>query len=144
MLDYQKLAEGQKGLKSRIKGKLRPIHDNVIGAHMHFGAQTTNGGIIIGNDDGKSRGIYPRWCQVYAKGHENKDEYEVGDWILVAHGRWSRGFILEEEDGTEVELRKIDVKEILCVSKEKPNDIHLGEEIDYSSDKARPEDFGAR
>jgi co-chaperonin GroES (HSP10) len=144
VLDYEKIAAGKKGLKTRIKGKIRPIHDDVIASNMHFGDQVTKGGIIIGNDDGKTRGIYPRWCQVYAKGHENKDEYEVGDWILVAHGRWSRGFMLEEEDGTELELRKIDVKEILCVSKEKPNDIILGEEIDYSPDKAKAEDFGAR
>jgi len=30
------------------------------------------------------------------------------------------------------------------MSKEKPNDIMLGEEIDYTPDKARPEDFGAK
>jgi len=88
--------------------------------------------------------IYPRWCQVYAKGHENKDDYEVGDWILVSHGRWSRSFILEQEDGTEVEIRKIDINEILAVSNEKPNDIQIGEEIDTSPDKAKAEDFGAR
>jgi len=143
-MDVEKMMGGPTGLKARVKGKLRPIHGDVLGSHMHFGDQVTKGGIIIGNDDGKTRGIYPRWCQVYAKGPENKDEYEVGDWILVAHGRWSRGFIIEQEDGSEIEVRKIDTEEILCMSKEKPNDIMLGEEIDYTPDKARPEDFGAK
>jgi len=143
-MDATKMMGGPTGLKARVKGKIRPIHGDVLGAHMHFGDQVTKGGIIIGNDDGKTRGIYPRWCQVYAKGPENNDEYEVGDWILVSHGRWSRSIILEQEDGTEIEVRKIDTEEILCMSKEKPNDIMLGEEIDYTPDKARPEDFGAR
>lgn len=140
----EKMMGGPTGLKSRVKGKIRPIHGDVIGSNMHFGEQVTKGGIIIGNDDGKTRGIYPRWCQVYAKGPENKEEYEVGDWILVSHGRWSRGFILEEADGTEVELRKIDTDEILCMSKEKPEGISIGEEIDLSPDSPKPEDFGAR
>lgn len=135
---------GPTGLKTRVKGKIRPIHGDVIACNMEFGEQQTKGGIILTSDDGKLRGIHPRWCQVYAKGAENKDEYNVGDWILVAHGRWSRGFILEQEDGSEIELRKIDTDEILAVSEEKPNDIIMGEEIDMSPDKAKPEDFGAR
>jgi co-chaperonin GroES (HSP10) len=144
MIDATKMMGGPTGLKTRIKGKIRPIHDDVLAYNMHFGEQKTKGGIIISNDDGQTRGIYPRWCQVYAKGHENKDEYNEGDWILVAHGRWSRGFIVEQDDGTEIEVRKIDIKEILAVSDEKPNDVYIGEEIDTTPDKAKAEDFGAR
>jgi co-chaperonin GroES (HSP10) len=144
MIDATKMMGGPTGLKTRIKGSIRPIHDDVLAYNMHFGEQKTKGGIIISNDDGQTRGIYPRWCQVYAKGHENKDEYNVGDWILVAHGRWSRGFIVEQDDGTEIEVRKIDIKEILAVSDEKPNDVYIGEEIDTTPDKAKAEDFGAR
>ena len=44
---------------------------------MHFGEQVTQGGIILGNDDGKTRGIYPRWAKVFSKGPENKDEYSI-------------------------------------------------------------------
>ena len=80
---------------------------------------------------------------MYAKGPSNNEEYQVDDWILVSHGRWSRGVILEEEDGTTNEIRKIDIKEILLVSSEKPSDIRLGHEQDYSPDKVRAEDFGA-
>ena len=143
MATYKDMMGGIRGPKQIIRGKLRPIKDDVIGYNMHFGEQQTASGIIITNDDGKERGIYPRWCQVYAKGPENKEEYQVDDWILVSHGRWSRGVILEDDDGNKNEIRKIDVNEILMVSSEKPRDIRLGHEQDYSPDKVRAEDFGA-
>ena len=128
----------------KFKSKVKAIGDKVLVTDMDFGEQKTKGGIIITSDDGKLRGVHARWCQVYAKGPSNKDEYQAGDWILVSHGRWSRGVILEQEDGTEIEVRKIDVDEILAMSDEKPNDVILGEEIDASPDQAKPEDFGAR
>lgn len=145
MATYEEMMKGQTGPKSRHKGKIRAIHADVIGYNMHFGDQTTSSGIIITNDDGKTRGIYPRWCQVYRKGPENNDPYEIDDWILVAHGRWGRGMILEQEDGTEIEIRKIDTEEILCMSKERPSEINLGMEYgdNIAPTTARPEDFGA-
>ena len=113
-------------IKTRVKGKVRPIHGDVLGYNMHFGEQKTKGGIILTNDDGTSRGIYSRWCQVYAKGKENKDPYNAGDWILVSHGRWSRSIIVEDDDLGEVEVRKIDLDEILAWSDEKPDDVNIG------------------
>jgi co-chaperonin GroES (HSP10) len=65
------------------KGTLTPIHNRVIVTDMEFGEQKTAGGIIIASDDGQARGIHPRWGKVFAIGHENDDEYEIGDWILV-------------------------------------------------------------
>ena len=53
-----------------------------------------------------------RWCKVCRKGPDNKDDYEVGDWIYVDHGRWTRGVILDERD-VEIEVRLIDTKDIL-------------------------------
>ena len=35
------------------------------------------------SDDGQTRGIYPSWGKVYAKGLKNIDDYEIGDWILI-------------------------------------------------------------
>ena len=60
---------------------ITPIHDRVLVTDMEFGEQKTAGGIIIPGDDGQARGIHPRWCRVLAKGHENNEDYEVGDWI---------------------------------------------------------------
>ena len=100
---------------------LRPIHDRVFVTEMEFGEQKTAGGIIIPGDDGIARGIHPRWGQVIAKGHENKDDYEVGDWILVEHGRWTRGITIENTKGKMV-VRAVEAKSVLGTSKEKPTD----------------------
>ena len=64
---------------------ITPIHDRVLVTDMEFGEQKTAGGIIIPGDDGQARGIHPRWCRVLAKGHENNDDYEVGDWLSLIH-----------------------------------------------------------
>lgn len=110
-----------------IKGKLKPIRNRVLVTDMYFGEQTTKGGIIIGSDDGKTRGIYPRWGKVHAKGPENKDDYNIGDWILVEHGRWTRGMKVDEGSG-EVEIRMVEAESVLAYSNEKPNDVFIGAE----------------
>jgi co-chaperonin GroES (HSP10) len=111
-----------------IKGTPRAIGDQVLVTDMHFGEQTTASGIILGNDDGKTRGIYPRWAKVYSKGPRNKDPFEVGDWILVSHGRWTRSLKLETPEG-EVELRKVELESILAYSDEKPEGLQIGAEF---------------
>ena len=110
-----------------IKGTPRAIGDQVLVTDMQFGEQKTSGGIILGDDDGKTRGIYPRWARVYSKGPNNKDEFKVGDWILIMHGRWTRSLSLDTPDG-EVEIRKVELESILAMSNEKPNDIQIGAE----------------
>lgn len=105
-----------------IKGKLIPIKNNVIIEDMAFGETVTKGGIILRDDDGTDEGIKPRWGRVYAKGPENKDDYEIGDWVLIAHGRWSRGIDVEDPDsGNIVKLRRADPEDIMAVSTEEPN-----------------------
>jgi len=128
-------------LKTRFAGKVRPIKDNVLAYNMNFGERTTKGGIIISSDDGKERGIRSRWCQVYAKGDNNKDDYEVGHWIYVEHGRWSRGIIVDDPDLGEIEVRLIDKKDILLVSEESPDDDGIGHETDLSAPTIDPSSF---
>ena len=53
--------------------------------------------LLLQDDDGTTRGIYPRWAKVYSKGPDNKDEFQVGDWILIMHGRWTRGLKVETQ-----------------------------------------------
>lgn len=110
-----------------LKGKLTPIKKNVIVSDMYFGEQKTRGGLIITDDDGTTRGIYPRWARVHAKGPENTDEYQIGDWVLVEHGRWTRSVQIDEGVG-EKELRMIDVDAILMWSNSKPSDVFIGNE----------------
>ena len=93
---------------------------------MHFGDTTTNGGIIVLSDDGKDRGIKPRWGKVYSKGPDNKDEYNVGDWILVEHGRWTRGFDVENDQGDVQTLRTVEAESVLLWSNEQPKDVLFG------------------
>jgi len=128
-----------------IKGSLRPIRNRVIVSDMHFGEQTTKSGLIITNDDGNVRGVYPRWGKVYAKGPENEDDYNIGDWVLVEHGRWTRGVTLETDQGEELELRMVEVESILAMSNEKPQDVTIGKNSvsDFSPDKVTAESFGA-
>lgn len=106
-----------------IKGKLTPIKDNLIVEDMNFGERKTKGGIILMDDDGQEHGIRPRWARVYAKGPLNKDDYQVGDWVLVSHGRWSRGLDVEDPDtGEIVKLRRADPDEVLGVSDTQPTE----------------------
>jgi co-chaperonin GroES (HSP10) len=109
-----------------VKGKLKPIRKNVLVTDMNFEEQKTSSGIIIRSDDGKTHGVKPRWCRVYAVGPEQTD-VEVGEWILVEHGRWTRG-VTVEEDGKEFVIRRVDPENILLKSNEKPNDVYIGAE----------------
>lgn len=108
-----------------IKGKLMPIRDHVIVEGMDFGEQKTKGGLIIRSDDGRNHGIKPRWAKVYAVGPEQKD-VKVGEWLLVEHGRWTRGIKLEEENGDIITIRRVDFDAMLMVSDEKPSDVYIG------------------
>lgn len=110
-----------------LHGKLTPIKKNVIVSDMYFGEQKTRGGLILRDDDGTTRGIYPRWARVHAKGPENTDLYQVGDWVLIEHGRWTRSVKINEGDG-EKELRMVDVDAIIMWSNSKPDDVSIGNE----------------
>ena len=110
-----------------IKGNLRAIGNKVLVSNMYFGEQTTKSGLILRNDDGETRGIYPRWGQVYDKGPENTEEYNVGDWVLIEHGRWTRGISIET-DTDKLEIRMVENESILAVSDKKPDGIQIGGE----------------
>jgi hypothetical protein len=97
------------------------LRDHIIANEMTFGGRQLNSGVILLADDGKTDGIRPRWCQVYAVGPEQKD-VKVGQWILVEHGRWTRGVHVEIED-EELTLRRIDGSAMMMVSDEYPDNI---------------------
>ncbi len=111
-----------------IKGTPKAKGEDVLVVDMHFGEQTTASGLIISGDDGKTRGIYPRWGRVYSKGPRNKDPFEEGDWILISHGRWTRGLKLDTDNDGEIEMRKVELESILAYSKEKPEGLQIGAE----------------
>jgi co-chaperonin GroES (HSP10) len=112
-----------------IKGEVRAIRGDVLVTDMHFGETTTAGGIIIQSDDAKAHGVKPRWAKVYAKGSENKDPYEVGDWVLIEHGRWTRKIEIENEKGEKIDLQKVEVESILAWQDEAPSNLaYFGQE----------------
>lgn len=102
------------------KHQLRALHDHVIVSEMTFDQRITQGGLILLNDNGTTLGIRPRWGQVYAVGSEQKD-VQVGQWICVAHGRWTRGLDIEDELGLRT-IRRIDPEDILLISDTQPQD----------------------
>jgi hypothetical protein len=123
------------------KGKPRAVSNRVLVTDMYFGEQKTASGLIIKDDDGTTRGIYPRWAKVYGKGPKNTDPYEIGQWILIEHGRWTRGFKVDDGE-SEKELRMVEAESIIAYADEKPNDLYIGEEFSNgSSTTINPQDF---
>lgn len=112
---------------NKVKGKIIPIRDHVLITDMTFEEQRTKSGIIIQSDDGKSEGIKPRWGRVWAVGPAQKD-VKVGEWILVEHGRWTRGFDLEDEEGNITTIRRVDTNNILMSADNKPEGPELSGE----------------
>ena len=108
------------GRQYTVEYDITPLKKRVLVTNMKFGEIKTAGGIIIPDDDGTESGIHPRWAEVYAVGSKQED-VKVGQWILVAHGRWSRSFKVKK-NGKEFEVRMIDENDILLVSDERPAD----------------------
>ena len=114
---------GDGGKQYTVENDITPLKKRVLVSDMHFGETKSKGGIILMDDDGSAGGIHPRWAKVYAVGNQQED-VKVGQWILVSHGRWSRGFKVRKE-GVELEVRMIDEADILLVSEEEPEQNRL-------------------
>lgn len=99
--------------------EIRALNEHVLVTDMHFGERKLNSGIVLLNDDGKGEGIRPRWAQVFAVGPDQHD-VRVGQWILVAHGRWTRANEVEI-NGEIKKLRRVDQNDIMLISDEQPS-----------------------
>jgi co-chaperonin GroES (HSP10) len=104
------------------KHQIKALHNHVIVSEMAFDQRITQSGLILMNDNGTTLGIRPRWGRVYAVGPKQQD-IQVGQWICVAHGRWTRGLDIEDESG-QLTIRRIDPEDILLISdsKDMPQD----------------------
>jgi co-chaperonin GroES (HSP10) len=117
--DLQAKGFGSHGGKEyTVDYDITPLKKRVLVSDMHFGERKSAGGIILMDDDGSESGIHPRWGKVYAIGDQQED-VKVGEWVMVSHGRWSRGFKIKK-DGVELEVRMIDENDILLVSDDEP------------------------
>lgn len=116
----------------KVRGKVVPIRDHVLVSDMEFGEQVTASGIVIKSDNGKSSGVKPRWGRVWAVGPEQKD-VKVGEWICVEHGRWTRTIELEQDDGSIIELRRVETGAIMISADEKPDGVDVRSAIGAGS-----------
>jgi co-chaperonin GroES (HSP10) len=109
------------------RNQIRPLNDSVIVSDMVFDQRISRGGIVLLNDNGSTAGIRPRWAQVYATGPDQQD-VAVGQWVCVAHGRWTRGIDVEDETGKRT-LRRVDPKDIMLISDEPVQDDTFSEAV---------------
>lgn len=102
--------------------KARAINDKVLIWNMEKGERMTAGGIVLTDDDKKGAGVRPRWAQIYAVGPDVKDpELVEGRWILVEHGRWTRGMEIDTDEGERITLWGVQWPDsIMMVSDEQP------------------------
>jgi len=115
-----------------VEGTLRPLDNKVLVYEMEFGMEKSLGGIFLPSDDGKSTGIHPRWAKVYAIG-PNQQDVKVGEWILLEHGRWSRGINYRTPEGEDIVIRLADINAILMSADEKPSGAQRNEAIGAGS-----------
>lgn len=99
---------------------ITPIRDNVLARMIDWpGQRTTAGGLIVNEEEGTEGSVRPRWFEVTHVGKE-QEEFSVGDYVLVAHGRWSRGIDVEGTRRNEDKLFLLDLDEILATSDDNP------------------------
>lgn len=72
-------------------------------------------GLLVADKDGDTSGIRPRWFRVYSVG-EGIDWIQEGQYVYVAHGRWSNGVKLSND----VKIYLLDNDECLAVQDENP------------------------
>jgi co-chaperonin GroES (HSP10) len=118
-----------------IDGEIKPLRDSVIVTEMDFSGRKLASGVILLGDDGKTDGIRPRWARVYAIGPEQRD-VSVGQWVLIEHGRWSRGLRIVK-DGEEIVIRRADPNAIIFATDTKPDDINTISTAVHAERKSR-------
>jgi co-chaperonin GroES (HSP10) len=124
--------------------KVRALSKDILVINMDMGEMKSAGGIVIQSDNGKAHGVKPRWAEVYKVGEDCDVDVKVGQWILIEHGRWTRKITIDDGNG-EKEFQKVEVKSIMAVADQRPNDFYIGQEYSHgASTTIRPEDFGAR
>lgn len=95
-----------------VKNKILGVMIDAPGLHRKLAS-----GLLLKDQDKDSSGIRPRWFKVYSVG-EGIDWVNEGQYLFVAHGRWSNGVNVNED----LKLYLLDDKECLGVSDENPMD----------------------
>ena len=123
------------------KIKVRALSKDILVVDMDMGDMTTSGGIVIQSDNGKAHGVKPRWAKVYKVGSEVDIDVKVGQWVLIEHGRWTRKINIDDGEGVK-DFQKVEIKSIMAVADERPNDFYIGKEFSNGSSMTiSPDDF---
>ena len=123
------------------KIKVRALSKDILVIDMDMGDMTTSSGIVIQSDNGKAHGVKPRWAKVYKVGSEVDIDVKVGQWVLIEHGRWTRKINIDDGEGVK-DFQKIEIKSIMAVADERPNDFYIGQEFSNGSSMTiKPDDF---
>jgi hypothetical protein len=118
--------------------KIQALPGNVLVSDMTHGERKV-GSFIIPDDNGKASGVRARWARVYSVG-EGVDDIAVGEWILVQHGRWTRGVTVSHH-GDDLTLWQVDYPAGVLLVSDKPqfdtfsNDIIKSEKLERSVDQ---------
>ena len=123
------------------KIKVRALSKDILVVDMDMGDMTTSSGIVIQSDNGKAHGVKPRWAKVYKVGSEVDIDVKVGQWVLIEHGRWTRKINIDDGEGVK-DFQKVEIKSIMAVADERPNDFYIGQEFSNGSSMTiSPDDF---
>ena len=123
------------------KIKVRALSKDILVIDMDMGDMTTSSGIVIQSDNGKAHGVKPRWAKVYKVGSEVDIDVKVGQWVLIEHGRWTRKINIDDGEGVK-DFQKVEIKSIMAVADERPNDFYIGKEFSNGSSMTiSPDDF---
>ncbi|NDH66751.1 MAG: hypothetical protein EBY22_02365 [Gammaproteobacteria bacterium] len=100
---------------------IKPLPKRILAELLGLEERVTVGGIILKSDNGKDHGVRPRWAKIRLVG-EGIDWVQPGQYVLVAHGRWSRQFECEH-NGETLKLVHLDNEEVLLVTDDQPDEL---------------------
>jgi len=118
---------------------IKPLPKKILATLLGMDERVTKAGIIIAGENGKERGIRPRWAKIQMVG-EKIDWVTPGQYVLVAHGRWSNQTTIEH-NGKDLKLVLLDNDEILAVQDEAPFDDFIGRNTSTAPDSIDPSEF---
>jgi len=100
---------------------IKPINDKVLAKLKEPMGETTQskGGVFVMENHQSEKFIRPRWFEVTHIGPEQID-VTPGQFVLVEHGRWSRGIDINGTHREEDKLFLIDNDAMLMVSDDDP------------------------
>ena len=110
----------------------------VLVSEMTIGERKV-GSIYIPDDNGKASGVRARWAQVYSVG-TGVNDIKVGEWILIQHGRWTRGVTIAADDA-EITLWQVEYPAGVLVVSDEPafetfaNDVIKSEKLNRTHEQ---------